>query len=239
MNKPIYRHLANQKWREYKRPLVMQRITQMSVVPDVLPSVDPTAAVALSFPGRKIQPGEFVESLRSQFPPNLKVDVFDAGPRLVTVVVVDSDVPNVEADSFENRLHGIWTNIEITPTEGHIFPSQLDKDSHEVMPWLPPYAQKGSPYHRLSIFVLQQNGMEPIATSRLQKLAPRDNFSMRDFVDGTKMKVVGVSMFRTQFDEGMLELMRKYNLPGADIMLKRREPGPLPYKRRDTRRMRG
>ena len=42
MNKPIYRHLADLKWRSHSRQILMQRINQMDVVPDILPAVDPT-----------------------------------------------------------------------------------------------------------------------------------------------------------------------------------------------------
>ena len=41
MAKPIYRFLADRKWREYKRKIMVQRITQMNVVPDVVPTCDP------------------------------------------------------------------------------------------------------------------------------------------------------------------------------------------------------
>jgi len=62
MNRPIYRHLAQKEWHSYRRPLVLQRITQMSVVPDILPHIDPTVEVQLFFGRRKIQPGSFVNS---------------------------------------------------------------------------------------------------------------------------------------------------------------------------------
>src|ERR1700728_4786974 len=100
MNKPIYRYLADKQWRRYKWLLLMQRITQMNVMPDILPKIDPIAEVILAFGRRNVQPGDFVDSRVSEILPRLKVQVFDKGERLVTVVVVDADVPVLEKDDF-------------------------------------------------------------------------------------------------------------------------------------------
>ena len=49
MNKPIYRHYAEAKWRSYDQRLINQRIKQFNIVPDVLPKLEPTADVQLYF----------------------------------------------------------------------------------------------------------------------------------------------------------------------------------------------
>ncbi|KAL9622128.1 MAG: hypothetical protein Q9160_003471 [Pyrenula sp. 1 TL-2023] len=116
MNKPIYRYLSHRKWRSYRRPILMQRITQMFVIPDVLSSIDPIVDITLSFNGRSIQPGDFVQSTRSEKPPKLKAQLFEQGSKLVTIAVVDSDVPNVQTDGFDTRCHFLACNVEITPT---------------------------------------------------------------------------------------------------------------------------
>lgn len=48
MNKPIYRHLAEKKWRQFKRRVLEQRITQLAIVPDLLPSLNLVADIDLS-----------------------------------------------------------------------------------------------------------------------------------------------------------------------------------------------
>ena len=237
MNKPIYRYLADEKWRGYKRTVVMQRITQMRVIPDVLPTVDPVASVELSFAGYNVQPGTFVESRRSQRPPTLQVQVFDSGPRLVTVVIVDSDVPNVEKDGFDYRCHGIYANIEISPTSGDIALRRLTPSQTEVLPWLPPHAHKGAPYHRLSVFVLQQPEGKRVDLESV-KSVKRDHFILRSFIDTNALKPVGVTMFRTQWDDTMAAVMDRHGIPGADIAFKRKKVEPLPYKKKDGARYR-
>jgi large subunit ribosomal protein L35 len=93
MNKPVYRYLANRKWREYRRPVLMQRLEQMNVIPDVLPKLDPVVDVQLRFRGRDVQPGAFVDSLQSEHAPTFKVIKFTEGPMLCTAAVVDSGMP--------------------------------------------------------------------------------------------------------------------------------------------------
>lgn len=67
----------------------MQRLTQMYVIPDVLPGVDPSVDVQVRFAGRDTRPGVFVKSHDSQRSPTLKIVPFQRGEQLCTVVVVD------------------------------------------------------------------------------------------------------------------------------------------------------
>jgi large subunit ribosomal protein L35 len=244
MKKPIYRHLADQKWREYKRKIVLQRLNQMFVTPDVLPDIDPTASVELRFPrGTKVEPGQFVDSRISQFAPTVDVKVFNADSRLVTIVFVDSDVPNLETDDFDHRCHGIFTNISV---DSRSRPLQLGSSEYEaaaIVPWLPPSAQRGSTYHRISVWVLEHDANRPLEPEEVKRWV-RDaeqgvnGFNMRSFVAKSSLKPVGASMFRTQWDDGMFEIMKRYNIPGADVELKRRAPEKLPYKKKDPKRYR-
>jgi len=247
MDKPIYRYLADKKWREMRRKLVMQRITQMGVIPDVLPHIDPVAAVDIRFGRRKIQPGVFVQSLVSAIPPTLAIQVFDRGERLVTVVAIDSDVPNTEKDGFDYRCHGIWANIPIDPT-GSIVPLNGMEKEQIIMPWMPPFAQKGSPYHRVSFFVLQQvplaEGNGTLDTQPLTQRFQRDGFILRSFLarceidQRIKMKPVGINMFRTKWDDDTEDLMKRHDIPGWDVEYKRQRIQKLPYFKKDGERYR-
>ena len=247
MNKPIYRYLADKKWREMKRKLLMQRVTQMSVIPDVLPHIDPVASVEIRFGRRKIQPGVFVPTLISETPPNLAIQVFDRGERLITVVAIDSDVPNTEKDGFDYRCHGIWSNILIDPTKPILSLNAVAKE-RIVMPWMPPYGQKGSPYHRISFFVLQQvplvEGNQTLDTQPLSERFERDGFILRSFMarceidQKIKMKPVGITMFRTEWDDGTEALMKRHGIPGWDVEYKRQKIQKLPYFKKDGERYR-
>ncbi|OJD30483.1 mitochondrial 54s ribosomal protein 35 [Diplodia corticola] len=238
MLKPVYRYLAERKWREYKRLLVEQRITTMHIIPDVLPAMEQKADVSIMFGDRKVQPGDFVASKTSEIPLTLRVQVFDKGERLVSIVVVDSDVPNMEKDGFDYRCHYIAANIPISPVKGWVRLGNLSADSQVALPWLPPFAQKGSPYHRYSVFILEQPEGKTLDIANVKAQVKRDGFILRGFIDKHHLTPVGINMFRAEWDENTDEVMERAGIEGADIEYKRNKPEKLPYKKKDGARYR-
>ncbi|KAF2140756.1 uncharacterized protein K452DRAFT_273556 [Aplosporella prunicola CBS 121167] len=243
LNKPIYRYLADRKWRQYKRKVLEQRVSQFYLVPDVLPTLDPVADVSLSFKQRGVPPGDFVDSRVSEVPGTLRVQVFDRGTRLVTIVVVDSDVPNVAKNGFDYRAHFVAANVPISPVAPRVDLGALSTDSQVALGWLPPFAQKGSPYHRLSVWVLQQPEGKELDVAALREGAgpaalKRDGFVLRSFVDAFDLDPVGVTLFRSIWDEGTDGVMKRAGVPGADVEFRREKPLKLPYKKKDGARYR-
>ncbi|EER38806.1 ribosomal protein YmL35 [Histoplasma capsulatum var. duboisii H88] len=233
MNRPIYRYLADQKWREYRRKIIVQRITQMKVIPDVLPHLDPIVDVKLAFGRRAIPPGEFVDSRVSSMPAKLNVQTFEHGEKLLTVAVVDLDVPDPEHDSFGFRCHFLAINVPISPTESRISLDKLSTDNQVIFPWLPPYAQKGSPYHRLSIVILEQKDQAALDLKQVAEKVQRDDFRLRSLQTRHQLKPIGVHLFRSKWDENTESVMKEFGIPGAEIEFRRKRIEPLPYKRRN------
>lgn len=252
MNKPVYRHLAEERWRGRPLRLIQQRIEQFNLAPDLLPprQLIPSADIELFFRTYKVSHGAIVDSLISEVIPRLRIQVFDRGTRLVTIVVVDADVPDLDKDGFIRRAHFIATNVPVGPAEPSVPLARLDASSQVVLPWLPAFAQKGSDPHRLAVFILEQPAVNPdlpdknstrLDTAALQKafssdpesaianvtadgktdvLAGRDGFDMRSFVDKNKLTVVGCTLFRTEWDAGTAGVMERLGVPGADVELK-------------------
>lgn len=241
MSRPIYRFLADRKWRTRRRLIVMQRITQMHVIPDILPSMNPTADVSVSF-GRNgaVQPGDFVPSTTSETPPRIDVQLFDKHERLVSVAVVDPDVPNLATDAFDHRCHFLAANVRISATSPTISLHDLSAEGNTIQEWLPPTAQKGSPYHRLAVFVLEQPNQQVLDVEAAKKKAgARVGFLLRSFVDRHALLPIGVHMFRTQWDEGMDGVMGRLGEDAASEMeLKRKRVEKAPYKKKDGARYR-
>lgn len=223
MDKPIYRFLANRKWRSYQRLITVQRATQLSIVPDLIPDFNPVAEVRMAFRAHNVLPGQFMDSRISEVPPRLRVQVFDKGERLVTVVVVDSDVPVEETDSFTSHCHFMAVNIPVSPTLTSI---PLSKVSPEqlILPWTPPVAQKGAPNHRITVLVLEQKDNQPITADALRSEGKtpvsREHFKMRPWLSNLKLKTVGLSVFRSKWDEGTRDVMLRHGIPGADVEFK-------------------
>lgn len=254
LSKPIYRFLADRKWREYKRKIVMQRIEQMHVVPDVLPSIDPVVSTEISFGARKINHGEIVNSGVTEQAPRIKIQPFDQGERLVTIAVINPDVPNVAKDAFDYQCHFLAANILVSPTMTTIDLARLDADSQVLLPWLPPYAQEGLKYQRLAVCILEQPARDEGATSesntsRSQPLdvaaikqagkdTKRHNLTARALLARHRLRAVGIDLFRTQYDENTTGVMERAGIVGADVEFKRKRIDPLPYKRVSTARYR-
>ncbi|KAF8246361.1 PEBP-like protein, partial [Wilcoxina mikolae CBS 423.85] len=220
MQKPVYRFLLNRKWREYRRPILMQRLTQMNVVPDLLPQIDPVVDVQVRFQGRDVQPGAYVESIQSETPPTFKVFPFEAGQMLCTVAIVDLDVPNVEKDRFDYRLHWLVSNIHISPAQTQAIGTGA-QPSDTIVDWLPPHVQKGSPYHRYAMIVFKQPGS--IDVSPLKGNIKRDGFVLRSFQSKQKLETIGAFMWRGQWDAHTTQLMQKHGLEGWDKMFVRKK----------------
>ncbi|KJK74666.1 hypothetical protein H634G_09977 [Metarhizium anisopliae BRIP 53293] len=221
MNKPIYRALAEKKWRSYDYRLITQRIKQFNIVPDVLPKLEPTADVQLYFRQSKIAPGDIVSSQVSENAPRLRVQVFNKGERLVTVVVVDSDVPDIEGDSFTKRCHYLAANIPLSPTDTSLPLGKIVAEDQLAVPWMPAFSQKGAPYHRLGIYLLEQRAGDKVDVAALKELyAARDGFSLKSMRDKFGLAPFGFSLFRSVWDENTAAVMARHGIPGADVELR-------------------
>ncbi|KAF7544469.1 hypothetical protein G7Z17_g9926 [Cylindrodendrum hubeiense] len=218
MNKPIYRYYAEKKWRSYDHRLITQRIKQFKIVPDVLPKLEPSADVQLYFRKLKVPPGTIVDSLVSENPPRLRVQVFDKGERLVTVVVVDSDVPDPENDGFTKRCHYLAANIPLDPTDTSLPLSRIKGEDQLAVPWMPAFSQKGATYHRLGIYLLEQKPGEKVDVAKLKELySGRDGFSVKSLRDKFSLQPFGFNLFRSVWDENTADVMARHEIPGADL----------------------
>jgi large subunit ribosomal protein L35 len=246
MNKPIYRHLADKKWRSYKRNVLVQRLTQMNVVPDVLDAIDPVVSTQLMFGRRKVPHGEIVDSRVSEIPPFINIQPYDKGERLYTIAVINPDVPNVKKDGYDFRCHYLASNIKISPTETMVRLGDLSAENQVILPWLAPYSQKGLPYQRLAVVIMEQTAREPTADATgprsreinvakikktSEKYTKRNGFILRSFATTQKLTPVGADLFRTVYDEGTAGVMERAGIPGGNVEFKRMKVEPLPYKR--------
>lgn len=205
----------------------------MKVIPDVLPHCDPTVDVKLYFDGTAISPGSFVDSRLSMTAPKLNVQSFEAGQKLVTIAVINPDIPDVENDSFEYQCHFLAVNVPISPTDTHIDLAKMPEVAETLLPWLPPAAQKGSPYHRLSFFVMEQKDNHPLDSAVIKNGLERRGFRLRTLQSRHHLKPVGAALFRTQWDENTDAVMKELGMDIAGLELRRKRVEPLPYKRRN------
>ncbi|TFK76620.1 PEBP-like protein [Pluteus cervinus] len=164
MSKPVHRHILEQRWRkEGNLDLLMERIHQMNVVPDVIPVLHPSVDLhitAKNTPDQcrrtkkiesRVEPGIFLAPEQTLEPPKLYANVFHADTRLYTLLMVDPDVPDPENASFTTFLHWLKPNIPLSATNAGRL---LDLDTHTE--YIPPHPQRGTPYHRYVVLLLPQ-----------------------------------------------------------------------------------
>ena len=194
----------------------------------------------MGFSRRNVQPGQFVESVLSERPLRLDVQVFDKGERLISIAVVDPDVPDLKNDSFSSRCHYLAVNIPISPSRPVVALGNLKDDEHVIHSWLPTFAQKGSPYHRIAVFVLQQNAEEPLDLETMKRrYATRHGWKLKPLLSQyTSLTPIGVNIFRTKWDEETDDLMKRLDVRGVGTELVRKKPEKNVYKKKDGSRYR-
>ncbi|KAJ7590621.1 phosphatidylethanolamine-binding protein [Mycena floridula] len=169
MSKRIHRYLLEQSWRKGGNlDLLMERVYQMNVAPDLVAAIHPSFELRLTTGSRPkglhpkaknpsiVEPGSFLLPKQTMRPPTMYSTVFHTDTRLYTMVMLDPDVPDPENQSYTTYLHWMQPNIPLSCSNT----SRLTI-SNDHTPYLPPHPQKGSPYHRYTIFFLLQ---PPITT---------------------------------------------------------------------------
>ncbi|KAJ3851842.1 phosphatidylethanolamine-binding protein [Lentinula lateritia] len=170
---PAHLHLAEQRWRgQGALDLLMERIHQMHVVPDLLPGVHPSLDLHVTVPyplnkqfkrsmksgGKSIvgvEPGSFLSPTQTARAPGLWAHAWHSDVRLYTMVMLDPDVPNEETRTFTTYLHWMKPNIPVSAVaEPRAFISPSLLNSHTT--YVPPHPQQGTPYHRYTILLLPQ-----------------------------------------------------------------------------------
>ncbi|KAI5121147.1 hypothetical protein M0805_007145 [Coniferiporia weirii] len=229
LTKPVYRRLVEQKWRNYGTlDLLMERIYQMSVVPDLLPSVRPTIDLRLSFPEppplstylrtrtkrkyKPVEPGIYLAPEQTRRAPRLYTSVFHPETRYYTLVLVDADVPDPENESFTTYLHWLQPNIPLSAsTCGHLV-------AHPHTRYVPPHPQRGSPYHRYCVFLLPHVNAEQKINVAAVGDGERRGFDLRAFCEehGLDAGQGGAAhMWREVWDETVSDIY-KHTLKQAE-----------------------
>ncbi|EAU80267.2 hypothetical protein CC1G_13488 [Coprinopsis cinerea okayama7 len=256
MNIPSHRHLVEQKWRkDGDLDLLMERIYQMKVVPDVLPVIRPSLDLHLATqaPSRLtptfktvklVEPGVFLAPRLTVEPPRLYANVFHTDTRLYTLMLVDPDVPDESTASYTTYLHWLQPNVPLTATHTSQI---LDLNNHTK--YIPPHPQRGTPYHRYTVLLLPQPPLEGgeytknvearanpgVPTSKKLDIpvvsdAERLGFNVRQFCQTWGLDAStggGLHMFREVWDEEVSKIYK--DVLGQEEPRYGRIPKPDPY----------
>ncbi|WWC64839.1 uncharacterized protein I303_107453 [Kwoniella dejecticola CBS 10117] len=215
MSKTIYRWLGEQKWRkEGGLDLLMQRLLQMKIVPDVLPALPPTFPLSLSANNSIIEPGSIQLPSTLSTPPVLKSQLYyhpstptESTPNpeaLHTLLVLDPDAPSHETHSFQQRIHYLKTDIPLSVKSGEV---NLTDPSvgKEILKWESPAPEQGTPNHRYVFLLFRQQAQRSSSSSSSslsQSINAREDFDLRVYLQDNGLLVddlIGVNMFRSKW----------------------------------------
>ncbi|GAA5858819.1 hypothetical protein JCM1840_006571 [Sporobolomyces johnsonii] len=204
-SKPVYRHLAERAWRkEGDLAILMQRVTQMSVTPDLLPSISPEADVRIHVAGEQIVPGVFTQPGQTREGIEVSTQVFHPEERLYTLLLIDPDVPDEVNQTFTTYAHWLVPNIPLSATSPAILPlSSLPS----TLSYVPPHPQNGTPYHRYTVLLFQQSNSSPLVLNESE--VERLGFSTREFVAQHGLEARGVSFFRQKWDRSVSDIYKE------------------------------
>lgn len=220
LRQPVYRHLAQRDWKEYDMLINIQRLEQLHVIPDTLPTIEPRAAIELQFPGptnKKVTPGDILPNSVCARPPILNVQEFEEIPdgSFYTVLVVDPDTPDVANDSFTTTLHWAVTNVPLSNIDSSMDMSKAD----QLVSYLPPHPEKNTPMHRYCVWVFRQatqpGEIRKLNISKDDTSLQRENFNIRDFVTSNMLDPIAAHVWRAKYDLSTPAVREKFGLgPG-------------------------
>ncbi|VDC04830.1 unnamed protein product [Peniophora sp. CBMAI 1063] len=234
MSQPVYRHLVEKRWRsDGPLDLLMERLHQMNVIPDVLPDFHPSFDLRLTAPDmnaathragrwKSVEPGSFVPVISTRKQPRLYTTLFDTEPQQYTLMMVDPDVPDEHNASFTTFLHWLQPNLTLPAAQPLNLPT-----AHTV--YVPPHPAKGTPYHRYVVLLLPQTREIKVPGDAFRSYEARMDFDVRSFVEehGLRTDGGGAHMFRATWDEDSSNIWKqvvKREMPRYGYI-----PRPDPY----------
>ncbi|KAJ8098440.1 phosphatidylethanolamine-binding protein [Lipomyces tetrasporus] len=229
MKFPVYRFLARQRWEKNDRLLLMDRLENMKVIPDTLPTLYPRVDMKLRFPGKTthwIDPGRIMSTGVTAQAPEFSIQIFEDATKLYTIVIVDPDTPDLESDSYKTTLHYILADVRISGNE-----PLVDKAiARELVPYLPPHPEKNSGYHRYAVWVFEQPDGERLAVQQregkdpvnVDSLLERERFDIRLFRSAHGLKAVGAHFWRNGYDSKTEGVREKFGLGPGNVYTHKR-----------------
>jgi large subunit ribosomal protein L35 len=222
-SQPVYRELKKQHWESKDQMLLMQRLEQLNVIPDTLPTLEPKAEVSLKFlnhtaVNRFIEPGTLLSSNVTTYPPSIKIqefDTVDVEKQLYTVLIVNPDVPDLENNSYKTHLQWGLSNVKLDYNDNFITPKRLLEDSsiNEIIDYCPPTPEKNLPKQRFAVWVFRQS-------SKVDEKLNFREFDIRSFVETHQLEAIGAHLWRSEWDMNVPKVRELYGLPTGIVFHK-------------------
>ncbi|KAI5957664.1 MRPL35 [Candida theae] len=232
-SQPVYRHLLKEKWENYDLLVTMQRLEQLHVIPDTLPTLVPKADVKIKFThntdeqfSKWVTPGALLPAFAVSKPPTIHVQEFDrveGNNNLYTVLLVNPDTPDLRTNSFTTTLHYGLKNVVLNNVDNSINISKLLTVGPKITfkEYVPLAPEKNAPAQRACLWVFRQ-------TKELGDLAESsENFDIREFAANHGLTAVGAHVWRQTYDRSVPEIRKMYGLGEGRVYEKARSMDPI------------
>ncbi|KAJ1725428.1 mitochondrial 54S ribosomal protein YmL35 [Coemansia erecta] len=212
LSRPVYQHLKQKAWLARPLEVLMQRLLQMFVLPDLMdPRIVgiPESQLKITMSGAQeaIEPGVVIDPKEAREQLGIELVTFREESRLHTLVMVDLDEPFEEQQTFREQFHWVAANLPFSMTK-----TTADFAEGDVLlPYIPPHPAKGTPTHRYAVVAFEQGDAGQTRISGVE--ASRD-MVLHEFATKHSLRPVGISFFRATWNESVDEVYRDIlNLP--------------------------
>lgn len=229
---PIYRKLLKEKWESYGQMVTMQRLEQLHIIPDTLPTLVPEVEVKIKFSHNDekefadwVVPGSKMPAFAVSKPPTIEIQEFEPvenSSGLYSVLIVDPDVPNLETNGFKAALQYGLANVPLDYVNNTITPLSLLQNPGRVFKsYTPLFPEKNSPTHRACVWVFRQ-------AQELKNVKVNDeDFDIRSFVEEHNLHAVGAHVWRQDYDRSTNRIRAAYGLDKGRVFHPIRNAVPL------------
>ncbi|ORX64723.1 PEBP-like protein [Linderina pennispora] len=203
-SEPVYAHLKEQAWRARPLEILMQRLLQMYVLPDLLDPREvgiPQAQLNVALAEALLEPGSVIEPSEARKQPEIELTTFHEDTRLHTLVMVDLDEPHVEQQTFREQFHWVVANLPFSMSQTK---TQISEGS-ELLAYIPPHPARGSPTHRYAFVAFEQPDG---GKQRIENIEVSRDLVLREFAKQHHLRPVGLSFFRANWNESVDEVYR-------------------------------
>lgn len=219
LDHPVFRYYYEKNHFDLEKMKLMQRVEQMHVLPDALPTIDPKVEFSVSFVGlsgvvREIEAGSILPTSVTAKPPSFKAVYLDSEKEFssedrFTIVAVNLDVPDLETNGYTSYLHYGVKNVQLPARY-----SVLDFETlalKEFVEYMPPVPEKNVPANRIVCLLLRQQ--QELGDLELT----REGFDIREFIGTHGLEPVGITFWRNKWDTSVKSVREMYGLPAGRV----------------------
>ncbi len=137
--------------------------------------------------------------------PRIEATPFHVDTRRYTLLLLDPDSPDEHKAAFRPYAHWLLEDVELSATQTSL--QTGGGAGKEVLSYVPPHPQRGTPYHRYTVLLLSReagaaSGAVDSSTNANAQPIQREAFDVRAYMQQRGLGVAGLHFWRGIWKEG-------------------------------------